>query len=99
MLFDFTYLFFHNSFLKHECTGNGSPQEDILTGYDMLNKKESKLNPSWIFLNTCTMFNQCINPDLLQNTHNSRKGLRSHSNGGVTHTAQKGNYMGFLHDL
>ena len=81
------------------CDTSGSNQEDILSGFDLLNKKKSKLNPTWVFLDTCAIFNQCINPDLLKDIRDSSKGLRSHSNGGVTHTTQKGNYMGFLNSL
>ena len=52
-----------------------------------------------MYLDTCSIFHQNINPDTVNNIHTVSRGLKSHSNDGVSRTNQKANYGEFLGGL
>ena len=54
------------------------------------------LDPSYMYLDTYSIFPQKINPDTVNNIHTVSRRLKSHSNGGVNRTNQKANYVEFI---
>ena len=58
-------------------------------------KRDSfRLNTFYPYLDTCYTFNQDINKDTIHAIWKVVRGLKSHSNGSVSRTNQKGNYSG-----
>ena len=57
------------------------------------------LDPSYVYLNTCSTFHQNINPNTVNNIHAVSWGLKPHINGAVICTNQKANYGEFLGGL
>ena len=86
------------------CATTICAQTDEHPHIDMLNaaapkKKEVRcLDPSYVYLEICSTFHQNINPDTVTNIHTVSRGLKFHSNGGVSRTNQKVNYGEFLGD-
>ena len=56
-----------------------------------LKPKACRLDRNYVYIDTCSTFNQNIKPDTVTNMHTVSHGLKSHSNGDVSHTNQKAN--------
>ena len=69
----------------------------INSGPSRENKKDTfRLNKFYLYLDTCSKFNQNINKITVQDIQKVVKGIKSHRNRCVRRTNQKGNYSGFL---
>ena len=61
------------------------------------NKRDPfRLNLFHIYLDTCYTFNHNTNNNAIRDIRKVMRGLKSHSNRGVSRTNQKGKYDGFL---
>ena len=61
------------------------------------NKRDPfRLNPFYIYLDTCSALKQNINKNTIQDIQRIMRGIESRINGGVGITNQKGNCVGFL---
>ena len=78
---------------------NEYPHIDMLNAAGPKKKEARCLDPFRVYLDTCSTFHQNINPDTVTNIHTVARGLKSHSNGGVSCTNQKANYGEFLGGL
>ena len=55
-----------------------------------------RLNPFYLYLHTCSTFNQKINKNTIRYIQKVVRGVKSHNNVGVNRINHKGNYGVFL---
>ena len=57
---------------------------------ELTKKKASTLNPYFVYLDSCSTYNQVINDNLVTNIRETGKVLKGHCNAGTTSTSKQG---------
>ena len=70
----------------------------MLKSGPLINNKRGPfiLNPLYLYLDTCSTFNQNINNNIIHDIQTVVRGIKSQSNRGLNRTNHKGKYGGLL---